>query len=344
MLKFRKSSDESFYPHQYRVYDVTKRTVIVDRDVCFIDDVRPARKVHPSQIVELEGDSLSKSNLMNTNEENPQNSQSELSPEMNLDSNPFTDEPIVVVPEPAITECPKPENSEPILRKSSRLQDKPQKHWDFKQYGSDFAHFAKAEKRFLGLDANASSTSMGMKAVLTEKPIEPKSAKQARQSAYATEWEEAMQDELNAFKRLSNRWVFKVKPLVDSTKKYKFKARLVIKGYEQKYGEDFTETWASVATMASLRVIVAISAKLGKQIFQMDVKNAFLNAELDEIIFTVLPEGFDDGSGDILLLRKSHQVLIKTCIFEKIAFCSYMLMISGIFRCLTTLLKKSVKL
>jgi hypothetical protein len=266
-------------------------------------------------------------------------------PTINLDSNSDADESVDMVSAPCIPEDQDAESFEQTLRKSSRLQDKPQKHWNFKQYGTDFVYFAKAEKRFLGLHAN--STSISMKAVLTEKPMEPKTAKQARQSAYATEWEQAMQDELNAFQRLgtsvriplkdqtakvkgkkhlSNCWVFKVKPLVDSTnlKPYKFKACLVIKGYEQKYGEDFQETWASVATMASLRVLVAISAKLGKQIYQMDVKNAFLNAELDETIFTVLREGFDDGSGDVLLLRKSLYGLKQSprqwflCIDEKL--------------------------
>jgi hypothetical protein len=85
----------------------------------------------------------------------------------------------------------------------------------------------------------------------------------------------------------------------------RFKGRLVIKGYEQRYGEDFHETWASVATMASTRLLAAIGGQLGRKIYQMDVKNACLNADLDEAILTCLPEGFDDGSGDLLLLRKS---------------------------------------
>jgi hypothetical protein len=46
--------------HHYWIYDVAKRTVIVDQDVCFIDDVRPTKKAHPSQIVEWEADSLPK--------------------------------------------------------------------------------------------------------------------------------------------------------------------------------------------------------------------------------------------------------------------------------------------
>jgi hypothetical protein len=80
---------------------------------------------------------------------------------------------------------------------------------------------------------------------------------------------------------------------------------LVIKGYEQQYGKDFHETWASVATMASTRLVAAITAQLGRKIYQMNVKNAFLNADLEEAILMRLPEGFDDGSGDPLLLRKS---------------------------------------
>jgi hypothetical protein len=97
---------------------------------------------------------------------------------MSLDSetNPPANEAMDPVSELGTQESPniELEGSGQTVRKSSRLQDIPQKHWDFKQHGKDFVLFAKAEKRFLGLNAETLPTSTSMKAVLMEKPMEPK--------------------------------------------------------------------------------------------------------------------------------------------------------------------------
>ena len=65
----------------------------------------------------------------------------------------------------------------------------------------------------------------------------------------------------------------------------KYKARLVVKGYAQMFGVDFSETFAPVARMDTIRMLLALAAQKGWTLHQMDVKSAFLNNYLEEEIF-----------------------------------------------------------
>ena len=72
----------------------------------------------------------------------------------------------------------------------------------------------------------------------------------------------------------------------------KYKARLVIKGYKQKKGLDYFDTYSLVTRISSIRMLIAIATIHNHEIHQMDVKTTFLNGDLDEEIYMEQPEGF----------------------------------------------------
>ena len=92
-------------------------------------------------------------------------------------------------------------------------------------------------------------------------------------------------------KPIGCKWVFKKKLRPDGTIE-RYKARLVAKGYTQKEGEDFFDTYSLVAWLTTIRTLIAVAASYGLIIYQMDVKIAFLNRELDEEIYIDQIEGF----------------------------------------------------
>ena len=71
-----------------------------------------------------------------------------------------------------------------------------------------------------------------------------------------------------------------------------FKARLVAEGFTQKEGINYEETFSPVAMLKSIRILLSIAAVLDYKIWQMDVKTAFLNGQLEENIYMQQPDGF----------------------------------------------------
>ena len=79
------------------------------------------------------------------------------------------------------------------------------------------------------------------------------------------------------------------------------------KGYTQTRGVDYEETFAPVAKMNTVRTLISCAANLGWNLFQMDVKNAFLHGDLQEKIYMHIPPGFNtvQTEGKVLKLRRS---------------------------------------
>ncbi len=71
-----------------------------------------------------------------------------------------------------------------------------------------------------------------------------------------------------------------------------FKARLVPKGYTQKEGVNYEETFSSVAMLKSICILLSITTYYDYEIWQMDVKTSFLNGNLNECIYMIQLEGF----------------------------------------------------
>ena len=88
-------------------------------------------------------------------------------------------------------------------------------------------------------------------------------------------------------KAFKNKWVLKLKN--DDEKLLKYKAHLVVKGFDRKQGIDFDEIFSPVVKMCLIRVILGLTVNMNLELEQLDVKTAFLHGDLDEEIFMEQP-------------------------------------------------------
>nr|GEU61181.1 hypothetical protein [Tanacetum cinerariifolium] len=148
--------------------------------------------------------------------------------------------------------------------------------------------------------------------------VEPKTYKDALTQSC---WIEAMQEELNEFERLevwelvprpdkvmviTLKWIYKVK-LDELGGILMNKARLVACGYHQEDGIDFEESFAPVARLEALRIFLAFVAHKNMVVYQMDVKTAFLNGNLQEEVYVSQLDGFvdPDNPNHVYKLKKA---------------------------------------
>ena len=124
------------------------------------------------------------------------------------------------------------------------------------------------------------------------------------------DWVTAMQEELECFSRnevwslverpkdhhinvIGTKWVFKNKQDEHGTV-IRNKARLVAQGYAQIEGMDYEDTFAPVARLEAIRLLLAYASFHNFKLYQMDVKSAFLNGPLKEVAYVAQPPGFED--------------------------------------------------
>lgn len=189
------------------------------------------------------------------------------------------------------------------------------KHPDYRQMNDPFPD--EEEDIF-----NDEGEQMSMLAANTEAHFggdEPKSLKEVQWSPEWSEWEHAVEEELDQLHRkgawilvskpadailIANKWVFMKKYGKDGDL-LKYKGRLVVKGCTQRLGCDYTETFSPVMRLETLRIMLAMLVTDDLAMRQMDIKGAYLNGTLKEMVYMWQPEGYDDKSGRVCRLVKT---------------------------------------
>lgn len=122
-------------------------------------------------------------------------------------------------------------------------------------------------------------------------------------------WVNAMHEELENFERnqvwvlvdppprcrpIATKWIFKNKQ-GENGLVVRSKARFVAQGFSQKEGIDYEETFAHVACLEAIRILLAFAITKGFKLFQIDVKSAFLNGVIKEEVYVRQPLGFESA-------------------------------------------------
>ena len=156
---------------------------------------------------------------------------------------------------------------------------------------------------------------------------EPTNYEEAMMSPDSDKWLEAMKSEIGSMyenkvwtlvdlpderRAIENKWIFKKKTNADGNVTV-YKARLVTKGFRQVKGVDYDETFSPVVMLKSVRIMLAIATFYDYEIWQMDVKTAFIDGFLKEELYMMQPEGFVDpkGANKVCKLKRSIYGLVQ---------------------------------
>jgi hypothetical protein len=107
---------------------------------------------------------------------------------------------------------------------------------------------------------------------------------------------------------VSSRWLYKIKHVADGNIE-KYKVRFVARGFSQKEGVDYEETFAPVARYTSIRAVMSLVSIMGWRIHQMDVKTTFLNGIIEEEVYIEQPQGFEISG------KESHVCRLKKALY-----------------------------
>ena len=149
--------------------------------------------------------------------------------------------------------------------------------------------------------------------------IDEPSLKGVMNSIHRDKWLEAMQDELASLTEngvyeivtlpvgaasLSGKWNLKIKRGGQGEIE-RFKARHFVRGFEQVLGKDFHQTWVPVGHYTTLRCLLVICVQERLETVHLDIKCAFQNGKLTDLVYVSRPEELGDGSGKVRRLRKA---------------------------------------
>ncbi|CAN1310245.1 Retrovirus-related Pol polyprotein from transposon TNT 1-94 [Linum perenne] len=199
-------------------------------------------------------------------------------------------------------------DSELIVRRSKRQKTAT-------SFGPEFLTY------FLSEDLNCSNAFNNEFGCMFMLENDPRTYEEAMKSVDSSFWKEAIQSELESIKSnhtwdlvdlptgskaIGCKWIFKRKLKTDGTVE-RFKARLVIKGFTQKPGLDYFDTYSPVTKISTIRILFALASINHMHVHQMDVKTAFLNGELNEEIYMEVPPGSSECivGQKVCRLRKS---------------------------------------
>ncbi|KAE8676976.1 Vesicle-associated protein 4-1 [Hibiscus syriacus] len=145
---------------------------------------------------------------------------------------------------------------------------------------------------------------------------EPECYDEAIQVGDSIKWESSMKDEMCSLmsnqtwelaelpsgkRALHNKWIYRIKEEHDGSKRYK--AKLVVKGFQQKEGIDYNEIFSPVVKLSTIRLVLKIVAAENLHLEQLDVKTSFLHGDLEEEIYMRQPEGFIEAVKKNLVCR-----------------------------------------
>lgn len=181
----------------------------------------------------------------------------------------------------------------------------------------DCPTFSPSDPRLPDWPSQLSILALAMKAI---SELDPQTFAEAISSPASDQWKTAMAEEMRSLikakvfisvnrsdvrkKILTGKWVFRIKH--DSTGSIdRYKARWVARGFEQRAGIDFEETFAPVAKFQSIRIIIALASMFDLELHQMDVKTAFLYGDLTEEVYMEIPDGYRVDRSKVWKLVKS---------------------------------------
>ncbi|KAJ9522908.1 hypothetical protein QJQ45_023697 [Haematococcus lacustris] len=186
--------------------------------------------------------------------------------------------------------------------------------------GSGAANLLRQSSRLRGIQPEfAGVRSVAVAELPAEGPTIPATIEEALAGPQSEQWSLAADEEMQSLlsygtwelvelpegcRPLANRWVWSVKR--DGRGSIvRFKARLVVKGFLQREGIDFHELHAPVSKHATVRALLAVAAAEDMELEHLDVKTAFLNGRLEEVIYMHQPAGYEDGSGRVCRLHRA---------------------------------------